>query len=61
MWTWIKRVFFGYVPPPATSALAQLDEANIELGRQIDELRAQRKVLVAQAADLREQLNKRSN
>jgi len=56
MWEWIKRVFFGYTPPPAEpprTELERLDAENIALGQQIDAIRAKRKALVARAAELR--------
>jgi hypothetical protein len=56
MLDWIKRLIGATPAPPApTDELAQVDAANIELGKQIDEIRAQRKALCARAAELRAQ------
>ena len=57
MLDWIKRLIGAPpAPPPApTDELAQVDAANIELGKQIDEIRAKRKALCARAAELRAQ------
>lgn len=59
MLDWIKRLIDWLrkhaLPPAPTDELAQVDAANIELGKQIDEIRAKRKALCARAAELRAQ------
>lgn len=59
---WLKRLF-GRQPDAAPAApqppttLEELDQAGIELGRQIDELRARRLDLKVRAARLRDGSN----